>query len=116
MRSSIISAWFVLFLTTACMSKVNGDTELMDTLITMAVIKNNVNLVKHLLDNGADAKIIDSSGNTALMYAVENGNKKMVELLLPASDAKTSNKYGTTPLMYARVANVVAHHDKLLTQ
>merc|ERR1711971_746485 len=101
MKSSIISAWLVLFLTTAYMSKVNGDTELMDTVITMAVIKNNMNLVKHMIDNGADAKIIDSSGNTALMYAVENGNEKMVELLLPVSDAKTSNKNGDTALMWA---------------
>ena len=105
MRSSIISTWVVLFSSISCMSKVNGDTtELMDTVINMRLIKDPVNLVKHLIDFGADAKVRDDAGNTALMYAVAGGNEKMVELLIPASDAKNKNNYGTTPLMYASEA------------
>ena len=71
MKSSIISLWIVLLSSISCTSIVNGDTtELIDTVINMVFIKDPVNLVKHLIDFGADAKISDDAGNTALIYAI----------------------------------------------
>ena len=54
MRSSIISVWIVLFSisTLACKPTVNSALQSLST----AVINNDVNLVKRLLANGADAK------------------------------------------------------------
>ena len=50
MRYFVISVWIVLFsITAACKPKVN-------IALTTAVINNDVNLVKRLLANGADAK------------------------------------------------------------
>ena len=50
MRYFVISVWIVLFsITAACKPKVNS-------ALTTAVINNDVNLVKRLLANGADAK------------------------------------------------------------
>jgi hypothetical protein len=50
MRYFVLSVWIVLFsITAACKPKVNS-------ALTTAVINNDVNLVKRLLANGADAK------------------------------------------------------------
>ena len=47
-----------------------------------------MDLVKSLLDSGADAKATGNNGYTALMIAVIHDNDKLVKLLLPKSDAK----------------------------
>ena len=100
MKSYIISAWLVLLSTTACPQNVNcAYTQLMS-----AVNKNDVDLVKRLLANGADAKATNYYGRTALMLAAQYGYDELVELLLPKSDAKATtngNYYGMTALMYA---------------
>ena len=56
-----------------------------------AVRRNDVDLIKRLLSNGADAKATNNNGETALMYAARKGDKRMVEILLPKSDAKATN-------------------------
>ena len=66
-----------------------------------AVNEKDVDLVKRLLANGADAQATNINGQTALMIAAENGNEKLAELLLPKSNAKANNKYGDTALMIA---------------
>ena len=65
------------------------------------VNEKDVDLVKRLLANGADAKATNINGQAALMIAAENGNEKLAELLLPKSNAKANNKYGDTALMIA---------------
>ena len=50
MKSYVISAWLVLLSTIACLQKVNGAF----TPLMSAVNKNDVDLVKRLLDNGVD--------------------------------------------------------------
>ena len=67
-----------------------------------AVNKNDVDLVKHLLANGADAKATNYYGMTALMYAALGANEESVKLLLPKSDAKATDNYGLTALDYAK--------------
>ena len=47
-----------------------------------------MDLVRSLLDSGADAKATGNNGYTALMIAVIHDNDKLVKLLLPKSDAK----------------------------
>ena len=50
MRYFVLPVWIVLFsITAACKPKVNS-------ALTSAVINSDVNMVKHLLANGADAK------------------------------------------------------------
>ena len=88
MRFFFIPAWllFLLLGTTSYISKVNGAPG--DTPLIRAVRKNNLDLVKRLLDNGADAKATSNSGYTALMFAAKFGTEKMLKLLLPMSNAK----------------------------
>ena len=50
MRSFVVSAWLLLLATTAYVPKVNGAPS--DTPLIRAVNWNNLELVKHLLDNG----------------------------------------------------------------
>ena len=99
MRSFVVSAWLLLFATAEYVPKVNG--ALGDTPLIKAVNWNNLELVKRLLDNGADAKATNSYGNTALMSAAVYGTNELVELLLPKSNAKATNNNGRSTLMYA---------------
>ena len=59
-----------------------------DNPLIKAIRANNVDLVKSLLDSGADAKATGNNGYTPLMIAVIHDNDKLVKLLLPKSDAK----------------------------
>lgn len=53
------------------------------TLLHYAVIKNNIDCVKCLLESGADPNIFDSvQSKTAMHLAVELNNHKIVELLI----------------------------------
>jgi ankyrin repeat protein len=71
------------------------------TILMAAVWSANVNLVRFLLENGADANLVDESYQTALMKAVNGGNEEIVKLLLPVSDGKATNWDGNTALMEA---------------
>ena len=98
MNSYVISAWLVLLATTACLQNVNCENL---TPLMSAILNNNVDLVKRLLANGANAKAT-YYGKSALMMTVEYGDNKMVEILLPKSDANASNKDGDTALDLAK--------------
>ena len=99
MKASIISSWLLLLATVAHIQNVNGAYK--DTPLMKAVSGNDMDLVKRLLANGADAKATNKYGETALMYAAKSQNEKSVELLLPNSDVKVTNQLGKTALMYA---------------
>ena len=106
MKSYIISAWLVLLSTTAYLQKVNcADTPLMS-----AVKKDDVDLVKRLLANGADAKETNLGGWSALMFAAAYGDDKTVKLLIPKSDVKATNEVGRSALMFAASSG----NDKLV--
>ncbi len=51
------------------------------TVLTRAVMRNDVNAVKALLLKGADPEAVDNNKKTALMYALESDNKEIIALL-----------------------------------
>ena len=106
MKASIISTWIFWLATAGYIQKVNGESDW--TPLMKAVKKNDMDLVKNLLDSGADAKATNHYEWSALMMAAFYRNDKMVELLLPKSDAKAANRFGYTALMYA----VMSGNDK----
>ena len=79
-----------------------------------AVRRNDVDLIKHLLSNGADAKATNNYGETALMLTARNGDNKMVQILLPKSDAKAVSNFGYTALMLAAKYGNVKMVERLL--
>ncbi len=67
-----------------------------------AVKRVDVDIVKLLLDKGADAKAVAKDGTTALMLAAEKGSLEIVESLLDkAADVKAVAEDGTTALSLA---------------
>jgi ankyrin repeat protein len=67
----------------------------------MAALENNdIRFVNFLLDNGADAKLVDIFCKTTLMYAIDSENKELIELILKKVDINFTNKFKTA-LMYA---------------
>ncbi|MBQ3824822.1 MAG: ankyrin repeat domain-containing protein [Spirochaetaceae bacterium] len=60
-------------------------------------------IVKALLEVGADVDQTDSDNNTALMKATENGHNKIVKLLIDnRADVDMENDYDETALSIAR--------------
>ncbi len=74
------------------------------TVLMQYVGLNNEDMVRKVLDRGANVDLQDSDGDTALHRAAQSGNVKILELLL-AKSAKpdVKNKVGGTPLMWAAV-------------
>lgn len=62
-------------------SLINFTTENMQTVLFEAVKNNSLMIVELLLENGADKKVVDSTGKTAYDYAVENGYEEIAVLL-----------------------------------
>jgi len=57
-----------------------------------------------LLAHGADVKLEDNDGDTALHGAADSGNVEMIRVLLDkGADPNAKNKVGGTPLMWAAV-------------
>ena len=54
-----------------------------------------------LIQAGADVKVVDKNGWTALMFAAGRGHNKCMELLIQAgADVKVVDKNGWTALMF----------------
>lgn len=68
-----------------------------------AVRMNDTELVKYLLLQGADSKVVDSDGNTILLYALKNNaDKDVVEALLKSgAEVNAKDRQGNTPLILA---------------
>ncbi len=70
--------------------------------------ENRLELVKLLLENGADVNAKTSFGYTALMFAATDSrdNERVIRLLLEnGADVNCQNKNGETALMYACISN-----------
>ena len=57
------------------------------------------------LDQGADPKMADINGVTALMWAASRGSKSCVEALIPVSEVNAKESQGYTALMSAAYLN-----------
>jgi len=65
---------------------------------------NHGNIIKLLLDNGADVNIIGSNCKTALMYALWNGRINIVKLLIDnGADLTAVDQNGSTVLKLAEM-------------
>ena len=51
------------------------------TALIKAVMRNDATAVASLLSKGADPSLADSSGKTAIMYAMESNNEEIIALL-----------------------------------
>ena len=77
-------------------------TILMAASMPMNDNAENVDMVKVLLDHGADVNAQDSLGNTALTLAVNYGHAEIVKVLLDnGADANLRRKDGPTALLAA---------------
>ena len=72
------------------------------TALAASVYRGDLELTKKLLENKADPNIQDSNGIIPLIFAIQNQNKAMVELLLEYRSNRTlSDKKGKTVFEYA---------------
>jgi hypothetical protein len=80
-------------------SRANGMTPLMH-----AVCDDSVDVVRTLLDSGADVNAKRNDGFTALALAAFFGRTNIVELLLDrGADVRAATRFGTSPEMWAKV-------------
>ena len=69
--------------------------------ILAACTTGDVELMKRLIADGGDIKVLDEHGNTPLHIAAGDGDLPMVEVLLPVVDLTTTNKLGYSALHVA---------------
>ena len=85
----------------------NLNKDLLATPLIDAAYLNNVEIVKILIDNGADLNKGDSDMNP-LLYAVDGANYEIVELLINAgADVSMNTRDGDSPLMLANSRTMV---------
>jgi ankyrin repeat protein len=74
----------------------------LDGKLIEACYNNHPEIVKKLLKNGANVKVIDEDDNSPLHIACSYGHTKVVKLLLKnGADVNIVDKYGDTPLHLA---------------
>ncbi|MBO5100203.1 MAG: ankyrin repeat domain-containing protein [Treponema sp.] len=70
--------------------------------LILASAKNMPNVVKFLIEKGAEVDLADSNGDTALMYAIYNDSIAVAKVLMKSgANPNISNKNGETPLSLA---------------
>ncbi|XP_059471305.1 ankyrin repeat domain-containing protein 17 isoform X2 [Neocloeon triangulifer] len=78
------------------------------TPLMEAASAGHADIVRLLIENGADVNAQSSTGNTPLMYACAGGHLEVVEILLAAgANVEDHNENGHTPLMEAASAGYV---------
>lgn len=81
----------------------------------MASEYGHIELVKFLLESGADLNMVDDDGWTPLHYASRHGNFEIIELLLDlGADINIKNEKGYTALHYAIINEDIEIVDLLL--
>ena len=60
---------------------VNSANDLGTTPLMYAILSQKIDLIKLLLENGAEKDVKERSGKTALDYAVQSGNKEIIGLI-----------------------------------
>ncbi|MEI0612043.1 ankyrin repeat domain-containing protein [Brachyspira pilosicoli] len=85
-------------------SRINDDSSDYTPLM-IAVYKEDYDMVKYLLDKGANPNTANNENKTALMIANDEGNNNIVKLLIQqGANINTQDEYGITVLMYAAVS------------
>lgn len=83
----------------------------MGTPLLAAVVKNNVAIVKLLLEKNANIEAKDANGTTALIYAAMFKNHEICQLLIQAkANYGTKDNRGNSALDYA----ILADDDQLI--
>ena len=80
------------------------------TALMLAVSHGRLDMVKLLVDSGADLNIRDEDGSTALMCAAEHGYMEMVKYLMSQADADLTAK-DNDGLTALAVAMEAGHRD-----
>lgn len=75
--------------------------------LMLAIANKHEAVAMHLMAQGADVRLFDSSGCTALIYAVHHNLKNIVNFILEKypDTLKTTDFYGKNILMFAGMAN-----------
>ncbi len=108
--------------------KINSPKENGKTVIFDVVVQNNIELIKLLVNAGADLNVIDNEKNSPLSYMIDEGLKithqkdkelfleRLVFLLKFRIDVNTIDKDGRTVFHKAVMANDLEVVEKLLTK
>ena len=85
------------------------------TALMVAAKAGHTEVVRVLLEGGADPNIQDTTGVTALMAAAQAGHTEVVRVLLEGgADPNIQNKEGLTALMYAAHLGTLGEVETLL--
>jgi ankyrin repeat protein len=90
----------------------------MSTSPAAAVNNNDLELVKNLIENGADVNQTDSSGNSLLIISSANGQSEMVKLLLDSgadihavdSSMKATARHAAAYLRHPEVMKILIEY------
>ena len=86
-----------------------------ESLLHIVTLRNDVAIVRHMLDLSLDINLTDNDGWTALQTAAENDCDKVIPVLLVAgADVDERDKYGKTPLMVAVNRKAVSSAEALV--
>ena len=94
-------------------NNVNKKTKFGETALTLNIgfVKRDKEIVKILLDAGADPNIVYVNSMTPLLYAASSNDNDIVELLVDAgADVNAKNRDGTNAFMYGTpdILNILA--------
>lgn len=71
-----------------------------------AVREGHIQIVKQLIDMGANFDIVDTKNQRPLYYAIQYGRYEMCKFLIDkGSDLQMEDKKGMTPTHWARKSN-----------
>ncbi|MDA3839594.1 MAG: ankyrin repeat domain-containing protein [Patescibacteria group bacterium] len=85
------------------------------TPLHLAAMQNNLTVVEVFLNHSIDVNVTDFENKTALIYAIENNKKEMIDLLLKANAKLPEEQELINPCLHSAVLNSLQDiADKLL--